>query len=51
VDAGAIAVIDGGDGMRQALTSHTVEEAIHRSRAHGIGAVGLRNSNHFSMAM
>jgi len=46
VDAGAIAVIDGEDGTRQAL-----EEAIHRSRAHGVGAVGLRNSNHFSMAM
>jgi LDH2 family malate/lactate/ureidoglycolate dehydrogenase len=34
VDAGAIAVIDG-------------KHAIRRAKIHGIGAVGLRNSNHF----
>src|SRR5579871_2337082 len=51
VDAGAIAVIDGKDGMGQVLTAHAMEEAIRRSRAHGIGAVGLRNSNHFGTAM
>jgi LDH2 family malate/lactate/ureidoglycolate dehydrogenase len=51
VDAGAIAVIDGKDGMGQVLTAHAMEEAIRRSRAHGIGAVALRNSNHFGTAM
>src|ERR1700722_331201 len=45
VDAGAIAVIDGKDGMGQVLTAHAMEEAIRRSKAHGIGAVALRNSN------
>jgi LDH2 family malate/lactate/ureidoglycolate dehydrogenase len=51
VDAGAIAVIDGKDGMGQVLTAYAMEEAIRRSRAHGIGAVALRNSNHFGTAM
>jgi LDH2 family malate/lactate/ureidoglycolate dehydrogenase len=51
VDAGAIAVIDGKDGMGQVLTAHAMEDAIRRSRAHGIGAVALRNSNHFGTAM
>lgn len=51
VDAGAIAVIDGRDGMGQVLTAHAMDEAIRRAKAHGIGAVGLRNSNHFGTAM
>ena len=33
VDAGAIAVIDGKDGMGQVLTAYAMEEAIRRSRA------------------
>jgi LDH2 family malate/lactate/ureidoglycolate dehydrogenase len=51
VDAGAIAVLDGKDGMGQVLTARAMEEAIRRCRIHGIGAVGLRNSNHFGTAM
>jgi LDH2 family malate/lactate/ureidoglycolate dehydrogenase len=51
VDAGAIAVLDGKDGMGQVLTARAMEEAIRRCRAHGIGAVSLRNSNHFGTAM
>jgi LDH2 family malate/lactate/ureidoglycolate dehydrogenase len=51
VDAGAIAVIDGKDSMGQVLTAHAMEEPIRRSKARGIGAVGLRNSNHFVTAM
>src|SRR5476651_2312849 len=47
VDAGAIGVIDGQDAMGQVLTAHAMEDAIRRAKAHGIGAVALRNSNHF----
>lgn len=51
VDAGAVAVLDGHDGMGQVLTARAVEEAVSRANAHGIGAVGLKNSNHFGTAM
>jgi LDH2 family malate/lactate/ureidoglycolate dehydrogenase len=51
VDAGAVAVLDGHDGMGQVLTARAAEEAISRAKAHGIGAVGLKNSNHFGTAM
>lgn len=51
VDAGAIGVIDGQDAMGQVLTAHAMEDAIRRAKAHGIGAVALRNSNHFGTAM
>ncbi|MBV9891651.1 MAG: Ldh family oxidoreductase [Rhizobacter sp.] len=51
VDAGAIAVIDGHDAMGQVLTAHAAQEAVARAKKHGIGAVGLRNSNHFGTAM
>ena len=51
VDAGAIAVLDGNDGMGQVLTAHAMQDAIRRAKVHGIGAVALRNSNHFGTAM
>jgi LDH2 family malate/lactate/ureidoglycolate dehydrogenase len=51
VDAGAIAVLNGRDGMGQVLTAHVAREAVNRAKAHGIGAVALRNSNHFGTAM
>jgi LDH2 family malate/lactate/ureidoglycolate dehydrogenase len=51
VEAGAIAVIDGKEGMGQVLTAHAMNDAIRRAKAHGIGAVALRNSNHFGTAM
>ena len=51
VDAGALAVLDGQAGMGQVLTAHAMEEAVRRAKAHGIGAVGLRNSGHFGTAM
>jgi LDH2 family malate/lactate/ureidoglycolate dehydrogenase len=51
VDAGAVAVIDGHDGMGQILTARAMEDAIARARSHGIGAVAVRNSNHFGTAM
>jgi len=51
VDAGAIAVIDGHNGVGQVLTMLATHEAIKRARAHGIGAVAVRNSNHFGTCM
>ncbi len=51
VDAGAIAVIDGHDGVGHVLTMLATQEAITRARAHGIGAVAVRNSNHFGTCM
>lgn len=51
VDAGAIAVIDGHDGVGHVLTMLATNEAIKRAKAHGIGAVAVRNSNHFGTCM
>jgi LDH2 family malate/lactate/ureidoglycolate dehydrogenase len=51
VDAGAIAVIDGHDGVGHVLTALATREAIKRAKAHGMGAVGVRMSNHFGTCM
>jgi LDH2 family malate/lactate/ureidoglycolate dehydrogenase len=46
VDAGAVAVVDGGNGMGQVGAHRAMQLAIERADAHGIGVVGLRASNH-----
>jgi len=51
LDGGAIAVMDGNDGIGQVITALAMQEAIERSRKHGIGAVAVRNSGHFGTAM
>jgi LDH2 family malate/lactate/ureidoglycolate dehydrogenase len=51
VDAGAMALIDGNDGVGHALAVLAAKEAVKRAKAHGIGAVGVRNSNHFGTCM
>jgi LDH2 family malate/lactate/ureidoglycolate dehydrogenase len=51
VDAGAVAVMDGDDGIGQVLAAHAMREAIRRAQQHGIGAVAMRNSNHFGTCM
>lgn len=51
VDAGAVAVIDGGDGVGQVLTRFAAQEAVRRAQTHGVAAVGVRNSNHFGTCM
>jgi len=51
VDAGAIAVIDGHDGVGHVLTMLATREAVRRARAHGVGVVGVRTSNHFGTCM
>jgi LDH2 family malate/lactate/ureidoglycolate dehydrogenase len=51
VDTGALLLLDGKDGIGQVLTEHARVEAVARAKAHGVGAVGVRNSNHFGTAM
>ena len=51
VDVGAVGVIDGHDGMGQVVTALATRDVIRRAKAHGIGAVAVRNSNHFGTAM
>ncbi len=51
VDAGAIALIDGHDGVGHVLTALAAQEAIRRAKAHGVAAVGVRHSNHFGTCM
>jgi len=51
VDTGAMLLLDGQDGVGQVLTDIAQREAVQRARIHGVGAVGVRNSNHFGTAM
>lgn len=51
VNAGAVAVIDGNDGMGPAIAKAAVLEACQRAKLHGIGVVSVRNSNHFGTCM
>lgn len=51
VDTGAMVILDGHDGIGQVLTERARVLAVERAREHGIGAVGVRNSNHFGTAM
>ncbi len=51
VDGGAIAVIDGQDGVGQVVAAKAMNQAIERSKRHGVGAVAVRHSGHFGTAM
>lgn len=51
VDAGAVAVIDGHDGAGHVLAMRAMDEAVARARAHGLGAVAVRNSGHIGTCM
>jgi LDH2 family malate/lactate/ureidoglycolate dehydrogenase len=51
VDAGGVAVIDGGDGVGQVLAKLAAGDAIRRAKAHGVAAVAVRDSNHFGTCM
>ncbi|MDF3312039.1 Ldh family oxidoreductase [Rhodococcus sp. T2V] len=51
VDGGALLLLDGRDGIGQVLTETARREAVARAREHGVGVVGVRNSNHFGTAM
>lgn len=51
IDAGAVAVMDGGDSIGPVVAKHAALDAIRRAKVHGIGAVSVRNSNHFGTCM
>ena len=50
VDWGAVAVLDGHEGLGHVLTAHAAIEAVRRAKEQGVGVVAVRNSNHFGMA-
>src|SRR4051794_35674127 len=50
VDTGAVAVLDGGDGLGAVVATRAMSHARTRAREHGIGLVAVRNSGHFGAA-
>jgi LDH2 family malate/lactate/ureidoglycolate dehydrogenase len=50
-DTGPLLLLDGRDGIGQVLTERARRTAVERARTHGVGVVGVRNSNHFGTAM
>ncbi|CCG04237.1 Ldh family oxidoreductase [Blastococcus saxobsidens] len=50
-DTGPLLLLDGRDGIGQVLADRARRLASARARAHGVGVVGVRNSNHFGTAM
>jgi LDH2 family malate/lactate/ureidoglycolate dehydrogenase len=44
------AVVDGGNGMGMVVGKNAMRIAIEKARAHGIGAVAVRNSSHYGIA-
>ncbi|MDY7103188.1 MAG: malate/lactate/ureidoglycolate dehydrogenase [Actinomycetota bacterium] len=46
VDAGPIAVLDGGGGFGQVAALDATDVAVERARAGGVAVIGLRNSFH-----
>jgi LDH2 family malate/lactate/ureidoglycolate dehydrogenase len=51
VDTGPLLLLDGKHGIGQALTERARVESVRRAKAHGVGVVAVRNSNHFGAAM
>ncbi len=47
---GAVAVLDADNGLGFVSARAGMERAIELAREHGVGAVTVRNSNHFGMA-
>lgn len=45
-DDGAMALIDGGDGLGQVAAHRAMELSIHKARMYGIGTALVRNTNH-----
>ncbi|RZU32399.1 Ldh family oxidoreductase [Blastococcus saxobsidens] len=50
-DTGPLVLLDGRDGIGQVLADRARELATARAGVHGVGVVGVRNSNHFGTAM
>jgi len=50
-DRGAVAVLDGRDGVGQVIANEAMRLGIAKARQHGVGTVAVRNSNHFGTLM
>lgn len=50
LDLGALAVLDGNDGVGQVIADRACTDAVRRAGDHGVGVVGVRSSNHFGTA-
>lgn len=50
-DLGAVAVIDANKGVGQVTADLAMKDAVKRAKQFGIGAVSVRNSNHFGTCM
>jgi LDH2 family malate/lactate/ureidoglycolate dehydrogenase len=50
VERGSLALLDGHEGLGHVVCAHAASEAVRRAGEHGVGLVGVRNSNHFGMA-
>ena len=50
-DTGPLLLLDGRSGIGQVLADRARALATERARTHGVGVVGVRNSNHFGTAM
>lgn len=50
LDVGALAVVDGNDGIGQIVTDRACRDAVRRAKEHGVSAIAVRNSNHFGTA-
>lgn len=50
-DTGPLLLLDGRAGIGQVLTDRARALAVERARQHGVGVVGVRDSNHFGTAM
>lgn len=49
-DFGAVAVVDGNNGLGYVTAVYASDLAVEKARKHGVGIVGVRNSSHFGMA-
>lgn len=49
-DRGAVLAIDGHDGIGQVIADKAITLATERAATHGVGVVGVKNSNHFGTA-
>jgi LDH2 family malate/lactate/ureidoglycolate dehydrogenase len=50
VDRGAVAVVDGREGLGHVVAAAAARDAVRRAREHGVGVVAVRHSNHFGMS-
>jgi LDH2 family malate/lactate/ureidoglycolate dehydrogenase len=49
-DAGALAILDGDNGMGHVVAKRAMEDCIERAAQHNVGAVIMSGSNHFGAA-